>query len=203
MFENARLFNCWSRMSLSYRGAAIVTIPALCLLAALGTWLWSRTEGLAIRTSIESSQERIANIKDLLIVITLIATNFTLNSRNQELAEFAYAAAHDLKTPLRGISTLSEWIEEEVSPYSSAQLDLHIRLLRQRTHRLNTSIDGLWEYTNLGQTPVEPEPVELATFFPEIEADFVLPPNFTIEIQQTDLHLLTCNRHSALHKIHA
>ncbi len=49
MLEKSRLLTCWSQMSLSYRGAAIVTIPALCLIATLGTWLWSRSEALEIR----------------------------------------------------------------------------------------------------------------------------------------------------------
>jgi PAS domain S-box-containing protein len=129
----------------------------------------------------------------------LISTNFNLENRNQELAEFAYATAHDLKTPLRGIATLSEWIEEEVRPYSSEQLDLNIQLLRQRTYRLNALIDGLWEYTNLGQTPVAPEPVELATFLPEIKAALLLPPNFKIEVHPTDLQMIVCKSH--LHKV--
>jgi PAS domain S-box-containing protein len=127
--------------------------------------------------------------------LALIATNVTLNSRNQELAEFAYATAHDLKTPLRGIATLSEWIEEESKSYSSAQLQHYVHLLRQRTYRLNGLIDGLWEYSNLGQTTVIPEPIQLATFLGEIQATFPLPPNFEIEIQPTDLHLTTCKSH--------
>jgi PAS domain S-box-containing protein len=127
--------------------------------------------------------------------LALISSNFTLNSRNQELAEFAYATAHDLKTPLRGISTLSEWIEEEVRPYSSEQLDLNIQLLRQRTYRLNNLIDGLWEYTNLGQTPVTTEPIELAAFLQEIKTDLVLPPNFKIEVHPTDLQMTAAKSH--------
>ncbi len=127
--------------------------------------------------------------------LALFTTNFTLNTRNQELAEFAYATAHDLKTPLRGISTLSEWIEEEVKPYSSEQLDLNIQLLRQRTYRLNNLIDGLWEYSNLGQTPVTPEPIELAVFLQSIKTALLLPPNFTIEVHPTDLHLTACKPH--------
>ena len=127
--------------------------------------------------------------------LALISSNFTLNSRNQELAEFAYATAHDLKTPLRGIATLSEWIEEEVKPYSSEQLDLNIQLLRQRTYRLNNLIDGLWEYSNLGQTPVTPEPIELATFLEEIKTALVLPPNFKIEVHPTDLQMIVSKSH--------
>jgi PAS domain S-box-containing protein len=127
--------------------------------------------------------------------LALIATNYKLENRNQELAEFAYATAHDLKTPLRGIATLSEWIEEEVIPYSSEQLDLNIQLLRQRTYRINDLIDGLWKYANLGQTPIRPEPVELATLLREIQSALILPANFEIEIQPTDLHLITCKSH--------
>jgi PAS domain S-box-containing protein len=127
--------------------------------------------------------------------LALITTNFTLNTRNQELAEFAYATAHDLKTPLRGISTLSEWIEEEVRPYSSKELDLNIQLLRQRTYRLNNLIDGLWEYSNLGQTPITPESIELIVFLQEIQAAFPLPTNFEIDVHPTDMHLITCKLH--------
>jgi PAS domain S-box-containing protein len=125
----------------------------------------------------------------------LISTNFNLENRNQELAEFAYATAHDLKTPLRGIATLSEWIEEEVKPYSSEQLDLNIQLLRQRTYRINALIDGLWEYVNLGQAPVTAEPVELTTLLQEIQSAFPLPPNFDLKIEHTDLDLITCKSH--------
>jgi CHASE3 domain sensor protein len=69
MLEKSRLLTYWSRISLSYRGAVIVTIPALCLLATMGAWLWSRVESNAIRTEITSSQERIANTKELLMVM--------------------------------------------------------------------------------------------------------------------------------------
>jgi PAS domain S-box-containing protein len=127
--------------------------------------------------------------------LALISTNSTLNSRNQELAEFAYATAHDLKTPLRGITTLSEWIEEEIKPHSSPQLRKHLQLLRQRIYRLNALIDGLWEYSNLGQTPIAPESIELIIFLQEIQSNFPLPAKFAIDVHPTDLHLTTRKSH--------
>jgi PAS domain S-box-containing protein len=124
--------------------------------------------------------------------LALISTNSTLNNRNQELAEFAYATAHDLKTPLRGITTLTEWIEEEIKPTnSSPQLLQHLQFLRQRTYRLNALIDGLWEYSNLGQTPIAPEPVELIVLLQEIQSSFPLPAKFEIDVHPTNLHLIT------------
>jgi CHASE3 domain sensor protein len=69
MLEKPRLLAFWSQMSLSYRGAVIVTIPALCLLATMGAWLWSRGESNSIRIKVANSEERIANTKELLVVM--------------------------------------------------------------------------------------------------------------------------------------
>ncbi len=128
--------------------------------------------------------------------LTLVHTNSSLERRNQELAEFAYVTAHDLKTPVRGIATLSEWIEAELENYSApAGLQHHLQLLRQRTYRLNALIDGLWEYSHLGQTSVTPEPVEITTLLDRIQADRQFPANFEIKLTTGKLHLITCKSH--------
>ncbi|MEO5378197.1 MAG: hypothetical protein H7832_10515 [Magnetococcus sp. DMHC-6] len=36
-----------------------------------------------------------------------------LEHANRELKEFAYVISHDLKAPLRGISSLAQWIMED------------------------------------------------------------------------------------------
>jgi light-regulated signal transduction histidine kinase (bacteriophytochrome) len=43
----------------------------------------------------------------------LESTNVELTRTNKELQEFAYVTAHDLKTPLRGIGTLAQWISTD------------------------------------------------------------------------------------------
>ncbi len=47
----------------------------------------------------------------------------------------------------------------------------------------------------MGQTPVTPQPIELATFLREITTDFVFPPNLKIDVHPTDLHLTACKSH--------
>lgn len=125
----------------------------------------------------------------------LIRSNSSLERRNQELADFAYATAHDLRTPVRGIVTLSEWIEEELSGYTSEQLLNYLHLLRKRTHRLNALIDGLWEYTNLGQTPVTPEAVQLDAIIEEIQQAHPAPEGFEVELHHPLITLTTCKVH--------
>ncbi|MBD2328024.1 ATP-binding protein [Alkalinema sp. FACHB-956] len=125
----------------------------------------------------------------------LIRSNSSLERRNQELADFAYATAHDLRTPVRGIVTLSEWIEEELSGYTSEQLLTYLHLLRKRTHRLNALIDGLWEYTNLGQTPVAPEAVQLDAIVEEIQQARPLPEGFDLQLHHPLVTLTTCKVH--------
>ena len=45
-----------------------------------------------------------------------------LRQANANLEEFTYAASHDLKSPLRGIADLIEWIVEDLSDKASAEV---------------------------------------------------------------------------------
>ncbi|MCY7368191.1 MAG: CHASE3 domain-containing protein, partial [Chamaesiphon sp.] len=120
MFANYRLLTCWSRLSLSYRGAAIVTIPALCLLATLGTWLWSRAEGLEIKEKIELRQEQIANTRELLIVMLNAETGVRgyLISGDPDFLEPDKAAQKSLPIALANLNKLIG-----TDPKQLAQLD--------------------------------------------------------------------------------
>lgn len=127
--------------------------------------------------------------------LTLVNVNSSLERRNQELAEFAHVTAHDLKTPVRGIATLSEWIEEEVKTHPSQQLQHYIQLMRHRIYRLDGLIDGLCEYTSLGQTPTLLEPIKLPELLHQLQSTLALPSQFKIELHLQDLSMTTCKSH--------
>jgi signal transduction histidine kinase len=76
--------------------------------------------------------------------------------RQGELESFTYAVSHDLKAPLRGVHSLSEWLEEDLAGELDPKSLEHLRLLRERVGTMNALIDGLLEYSRIGRV-TQPE----------------------------------------------
>lgn len=72
-----------------------------------------------------------------------------LKEAKDDLEMIAYIASHDLKTPLRSISHISNWIEEDINSGSYDELSDYSSLLRTRVARIETLLNSLIEYTNL------------------------------------------------------
>jgi PAS domain S-box-containing protein len=105
--------------------------------------------GLAQQATIALENARLFEESQHLIG-ALARTNQALARSNRELDQFAYAASHDLKAPLRGIASLSHWIEEdlgEVGPDTRRYLEL----MRGRVLRLENLVDGLLRYARAGR----------------------------------------------------
>ncbi len=70
-----------------------------------------------------------------------------LEQVNEEIKDFAYVAAHDLKDPLRGISSLAEWLSTDYSDKIGDEGKEQIRMLITRVKRMYNLIDGVLEYS--------------------------------------------------------
>jgi PAS domain S-box-containing protein len=113
---------------------------------------------------------------------TLALTNTELQSRNQELDQFAYVASHDLKAPLRAIASLSEWVEEDLAERLPEENKRQIHLLRSRVKRMEALLNGLLQYSRIGRTQIPIETVDVGALLEEIVDTLAPPPTFTIEI---------------------
>lgn len=114
-----------------------------------------------------------------------------LQMRNQELDDFARIVSHDLKAPLRAVSSLSEWILEDmqqglVPTETRNQLDM----LRSRVLRMNALIDGLLEVARVGRQRVEPEPITLHQLLDELVDSLSPPQTFIIKRPDVDTTLM-------------
>lgn len=58
-----------------------------------------------------------------------------VESTNKELNDFAYVVSHDLKAPLRGISSLSQWLLADYSDKLDEQGQEFINLLINRVQK--------------------------------------------------------------------
>ena len=105
-----------------------------------------------------------------------------LHRSNEELQEFAYVISHDLKAPLRAISNLTEWIEEDLEDKLEEDTKYNMDLLKSRVHRLKNSIDDLLAYSRIGRLKSQPELVDVSLMLTEILDSLNIPDNCNIEI---------------------
>ena len=69
-----------------------------------------------------------------------------LEGRNRALDEFTYMVSHDLKAPLRAISIVSEWLQDDLGDSVGETSREHLQTLRQRTRAMHVMIDGALNY---------------------------------------------------------
>jgi PAS domain S-box-containing protein len=105
-----------------------------------------------------------------------------LAERNQELDSFVYIVSHDLKAPLRAISNLSVWIEEDLGTELPAEIQQQMAQLRDRMQRMEAMIDGLLQYARVGRTDVKIQLVSVAELLAEILDSLAPPSTFKIVI---------------------
>jgi signal transduction histidine kinase len=103
-----------------------------------------------------------------------------LKNRNAELNKFAYAVSHDLKAPIRGIHNVVSWIEEDMENELSPELKRYLRIIPQKTRRMEALINGLLDYARLN-LKAPSEYIDTNALVHEI-ADSIVPRNFKLEI---------------------
>jgi PAS domain S-box-containing protein len=115
-------------------------------------------------------------------VTDLKMAQLALEERNTELDSFVHIVSHDLKAPLRAISNLSQWIEDDLEGTLSASVQEQMTLLRTRVHRMQALIDELLDYALVGRVDSTVELVDLQKLLREVVDSVAPPPTFTITI---------------------
>ena len=105
----------------------------------------------------------------------LAAMTQMLERRNAELDQFAYVASHDLRAPLRGITNLSRWIEEDLEGAITPEVAGQFDLLRDRVGRMEAMIEGILQYSRIGRTEIAAESVDVKALLTEV-IDLLDPP---------------------------
>ncbi len=103
-----------------------------------------------------------------------------LKETNTNLEEFTYVASHDLRSPLRGIADLLQWIRDDLEGEKNPDVDKNLDRIQIRIQRMEQLIDNLLAYARAGRKETEYQEINISTLVDDI-ADFIqLPSEFSL-----------------------
>ncbi|MFB2768635.1 ATP-binding protein [Pelatocladus sp. BLCC-F211] len=116
-----------------------------------------------------------------------------LESTNKELNDFAYIVSHDLKAPLRGISSLSEWLLSDYADKLDDEGKELINLLIARVKKIYSLIDAILQYSRIGRIKEEIRRVNLNDVVTEVTELLEPIENIQIDISN-ELPIVDCEK---------
>jgi len=102
-----------------------------------------------------------------------------LQQLNADLDEFTYVASHDLKSPLRGINDLLEWIEEDLGTNLPKDVKKNLDRAHIRISRMEKLISNLLSYAKSGHQNTEMADINIIEVITNIITDLSAPPDFS------------------------
>lgn len=178
----------------------LTTILITILITGIVYWLLARIRSLAdqeIRRAkeIETAYNKLQELQNILRKANesleekvrnrtkaLQKTNQELKQVNTELKDFAYIVSHDLKAPLRAISSLTDWIIEDYEDSFDEDGREQLGLLKSRVSRMYQLLEGILRYSRIGRGQEEKEVLELNGLVNEVISTLLPPENFNIAI---------------------
>ncbi len=145
-----------------------------------GTYRWFLSRAVPIRDELGRIRRWFGTNTD---ITDLRQAEADLAERNKELDSFVHTVSHDLKAPLRAITNLSQWIEEDLEDRLPPDNQQQFQLLRVRVKRMESMVDNLLLYARSGRQQAHLETFDLAELLSEIIDSLAPPEGFRIEIQ--------------------
>jgi len=127
-----------------------------------------------------------SNRNTLLLADVLISKlgeqTLSLSQKNTDLESFAHVVSHDLKTPIRAIHSLSEFIEEDVDELVSSEstkevLKEHTRRIHEQVVRSDALIKGILNFSIVGKVSETPASVDVSELVRSIRESLSIPPH--------------------------
>lgn len=174
----------WTATSLVLVLMAIVTTVFLALACRrrLRDLRHSLTTIQALHENLQQreTEERQAEVSLTLLNNELEHTVQRLHRSNAELRNLAHAAAHDLKTPLRAVGTLTDWLLSETDGSLNSTATDYVQLIRSRVRTMDRYVDAVQQYTAIGARPKDIHDVDLNVTLSALRQNMSIPEGITL-----------------------
>lgn len=108
--------------------------------------------------------------------------NAELTRSNRELDDFAYAASHDLRSPLRAVENIASWLKEDYSAELPQEAQEDIETMIERLQQMNRLLDDLLSYSKVGRTVERLEKISTKNVVEDICRLLDVPEGFRVVI---------------------
>jgi len=140
------------------------------LIARIGFLLYTRNirkkndvlEGYNEKLNAQIQKTEAANMsleereKDMKVILKkLELSNQELLRSNKDLEEFAYAASHDMKEPLRTVGTFTNLLNKKYNDQIGESGKEYIQFITQGVQRMSSLINSLLNYSQVGKKDLE------------------------------------------------
>ncbi|WP_340075145.1 PAS domain S-box protein [Leptobacterium sp. I13] len=105
-----------------------------------------------------------------------------LEKSNEELKEYAHIVSHDLKSPLRSISTLASWLREDYKDILDKDGQNNLLLMQEKVEKMDHLIDGILKYSSINKDAITKEEVNVHQVVEEIINTIYIPEHISIFI---------------------
>ena len=106
-----------------------------------------------------------------------------LERRNEQLEEYAHVVSHDLKSPLRSIYALVNWIKEDNLENLNAPTLENISLIEKTLERMEKLISDVLAFSSATSPANLKEKVDLSKLIEEIKQVLIIPDHITLSVE--------------------
>lgn len=107
-----------------------------------------------------------------------------LEKSNDELQEYAHVVSHDLKSPLRSINALVNWIKEDNKDQLAIETQDHLTMIETTLEKMEQLISDVLEYSSIGSSSSVLQQVDLNVVMTDIRALLHCPDHITLSWNQ-------------------
>lgn len=104
--------------------------------------------------------------------------------QNQELNDYAHVVSHDLKSPLRTIDTLVNWIKEGHLENLNEEALRFLSKIEDQVEKMDELISGILRYSSIDKTLNNEKLIDLNVLVENVISIIAMPPNINISVDK-------------------